>query len=200
MSMRTRQKTVPRQTTASGAGNSASSLEKNLILVIDGHDSAGKTTLSRRLARDMKADYLRPFGGEKGTAMLEAAESGKFREAARLAHEMVDRVLSQSSSSIKVLDRHWMTVLTLLPEALWNQWLPPPPTFLCWVDIDVTLARIHARWERHYPRSWHLKYIHRYLDLAKRFEVPILRTDNTSVSDASAQLHLWALTHLKDQP
>jgi adenylate kinase family enzyme len=168
------------------------------MLVIDGHDGTGKTTLARGLAKRIGADYVTPFAGADGGSMLEAAEAGHAHEADRLAREMLAHQLNTSTARIKVVDRHWMTVFTLLPESLWEGWLPLPPTVLCWANLDTIYARLSRRTENPQSTKWHSAYLRRYAEIARRFRVPIVRTDQRTVVDALEWLHAWASTILNE--
>lgn len=163
-----------------------------MIFVIDGHDGTGKTTLARRLAERIGADYVAPFSGVDGMSMLDAAESGRPIEADRLAREMLSRQVRDSGAAIKVFDRHWMTVFTLIPQSLWQSWLPLPPTVLCWAELPTICARLEGRAECRRSTEWHAAYLKKYTDLARRFGIPIVRTDQCTEVETLQWLHEWA--------
>jgi adenylate kinase family enzyme len=168
------------------------------ILVIDGHDGSGKTTLAQTLARDLGATHIRPFSGEQGASILATAEAGQVDEANRIAREMVDTALDSAPTSILVMDRQWMTMFTLLPERLWQHWLPLPPTLLCFCSLSTTLSRLAERSEAQAPRTWHETYLKRYQDLARQFEVPLLRTDRLSRHAALQHAVAWSSFALEE--
>jgi cytidylate kinase len=174
---------------------------RSLLLVLDGHDGSGKSTLARKLSERIAGDYVRAFSGAEGEAMLEAAEAGRYAAASRLARRMLARALKGSGARRpKVLDRHWMTVFSLVPEEYWDDWLPLPPTVLCFADLKTTLVRVSSRDEAQPPRAWHVHYLRRYRDMARRFHVPILRTDRLSKDESLEWLSDWASRHLSSDP
>lgn len=170
-----------------------------LILVIDGHDGAGKTTLARRLAEDLGARYVRPFSGTEGERMLEAAERGRFAEAARLGREMVRRASRGAGRGVQIFDRQWMTLFTLLPESFWPGWHPLPPTVMCRAGLEATLSRLEDRGQGRADIEWHVRYLDRYESIARRFRVPILRTDQAGESASLAWLRNWAAEELSSE-
>jgi hypothetical protein len=161
-------------------------------LVLDGHDGAGKTTLAARLAEEVGGVHVRPFGGSLGEQMLGSAERGDFRAAALLARRGIERVLESQPARTLVFDRHWMTLFTLLPESFWSDWLPPPPTTLCWSALDTTRLRLRLRGEAEGSSETHEHYLRRYRDLADRFGCPLLRTDQLSPEESLEHLLAWA--------
>ena len=149
-----------------------------MVLVIDGHDCSGKTTLTKALCQNIGASYVKPFFGEGGELMLAAAEEGRTALAARLARDLVKEASTAAAEPIQVFDRHWMTVFTLLPESHWEPWFPLPPTILCWSNLPTTLERLKRRGEALTSYNWHVRYLACYDELARRFTVPFVRTDH----------------------
>ena len=168
-----------------------------LILALDGHDGAGKTTLARRLAAALDAPYVYPFSGAEGSRILAAAESGGHAEAQRLASGLLHRAVA-NPAPVLVFDRHWMTLFTLLPESYWQAWQPLPATMLCWADLQTTMARLDARDEEPMPLDWHRRYVDRYAALASRFGCRVVRTDLLSEDEAAAHLLGWAGQRLRE--
>ncbi|MCH9649695.1 MAG: hypothetical protein K0U98_15760 [Deltaproteobacteria bacterium] len=163
-----------------------------LILALDGHDGAGKTTLARRLAEELDAPYVYPFTGSQGSRILTAAEAGEHEESQTIALHLLRQACDRNPHPILVFDRHWMTVFTLLPEAFWEEWQPLPATTLCWADLDTTLERLGARDEKAMPQSWHRYYIDLYLRLAERFSINVLETHRMTEDEAAERVLLWA--------
>jgi len=124
--------------------------------------------------------------------MLAAAESKDFLRAEEIALEQVDSALRSHPATVRVVDRHWMTVFSLLPEEFWQKWKPLPPTTLCAADLECTIKRLSHRDETYAGSEWHSLYIARYEQLARQFRVPIVRTDRHAIDEALAALTTWA--------
>lgn len=167
------------------------------VLVLDGHDAVGKTTLSRALADRLGAALVRPYAGSAGELLLWAAERGDASFASALARRLVERSLSAHPGEVVVCDRHWMTALTLLPESFHAEWLPLPPTMLCWIPAEETFARLRRRGEDVGDVDAHARYVEAYQDLAKRHGCPILRTDLLDEEACMERLVAWAHRHLE---
>lgn len=135
---------------------------------------------------------MSPFSGALGDRMLAAAVEGHPERTASIAHAAVARSIDECPSSVLVFDRHWMTVLTLVPEKFWEPWLPPPPTTLCWADVNTTIRRLDCRGEAKLSRGHHSYYIARYRNIAERFDCQVLSTVGMSETDSLARLIAWA--------
>ena len=169
------------------------------ILVLDGHDATGKTTLATCLANAIGARYVRPFAGEAGAQLLQRADQGDFDGVSALAREAV-RAATYDASGVLVFDRHWMTVFSLVSERLWPDWEALPPTLLCWVDLPTTLARLGARDEEPRPVEEHEHYLGVYRQLAKRFNCEMVRTDLLTPGESLEQVVRWAEERLRKRP
>jgi hypothetical protein len=168
-----------------------------VVLALDGHDGAGKTTLATRLAHVLGATYAAPFAGAVGADLLAAALSGRHEQASALARAAVNRCVADSPTGAVVVDRHWMTVCTLLPEPWWAAWTPPPPTMLCWSDLAATRRRLSARDETGQPDHWHRYYLRLYRELALRWQCPVLRTDTMEVGESLDRLEEWGRRQIR---
>lgn len=166
--------------------------EGHLILALDGHDGSGKTTLARRLAKTMSVPYVRPFTGAGGQRLLNDAAAGRFGEVSHAAKGMVNDALALVPDPVVVFDRHWMTVFTLVDESWWHEWMPLPPTLLCWIDLGTTLQRLGARDEPPSAIEEHRRYLAAYRELAARFDCETVRTDLLGEDEAFAFALVWA--------
>src|SRR5258708_5885980 len=147
-------------------------MANRVLLAVDGHDGAGKTTLAIKLAERLRADYVRPFGGAAGARLVEMAARDP-EGSVQFAKGLVSEATDTARGDVLVFDRHWMTVSTLIPEALWDVWRPVPPTVLCWADLCSTLARLSERKEKEATIGEHSRYLRLYWDLANRFHCRI---------------------------
>lgn len=159
------------------------------VLVLDGHDGGGKTTLATRLAEAVGGIHVRPFAGSVGESLLRAGESADYDLASKIALDAV-RNAYRVDPPVIVFDRHWMTVFTLVPEQYWDVWMPLPPTTLCVASYDATLARLRSRGE---PGAGfgHRYYLNRYADIARRFSCNVVRTDDRPPDASLASLVSW---------
>lgn len=169
-----------------------------MILVLDGHDASGKTTLAARLAAELGARHLRPFAGAVGRQFTSAANQGNFDAAAAIAHRAVEDSLAAATSNVVIFDRHWMTVFSMLPEAYWHDWKPLPPTILCWADLATTLDRLQGRTQSEADDFDHPHYLTVYWQLARRFDCEILRTDKLGVEESLATALAWSRQRLRN--
>lgn len=163
-----------------------------IVLALDGHDGSGKTTLARRLAAELDAEYVRPFSGPVGPRLLQEAAAGRGDVVSRLGLEAVQRALAAATRPVAVCDRHWMTIFTLVPEPEWQRWMPLPPTLLCWSALDVTLSRLSTREEADEPLEEHVMYIEKYRKLGEWFGAAVVRTDLFDEEQSFAQAMRWA--------
>ena len=147
-----------------------------------------------RLAGAVGGVHTRPFAGATGRRLLELAAARRPAVLLEFARAALDRATAGNPGGLHVVDRHWMTVLSLLPPERWDDWGEIPPTTLCWIDLDATAQRLSARGDRvdAQARREHAFYLERYAALAERFGCPVLRTDLLSADEATARLVAWA--------
>jgi deoxyadenosine/deoxycytidine kinase len=167
--------------------------KRRKILVLDGHDGTGKTTLAKHIAEELGGIYLCPFSGTAGEIMIWSAKSGESDFVSKLSCKLVEHAIEANDAPILIFDRLWMTVFTLIPEAYWREWMPLPPTMLCWADTDTILSRLRERKEKSHDASYHLMYMQKYKMLAQQFSCPILRTDQLSIEACVERLRDWAI-------
>jgi hypothetical protein len=136
----------------------------------------------------------RPFAGVTGRRLLELAAERRFDATLEFARAALDRAAGRDPGRLHIFDRHWMTVLSLLPRDRWDTWDEVPPTTLCWIDLDATVKRLSARGDRVDAQATreHAFYLARYTALAERFRCPVLRTDLLSEDESTARLVAWA--------
>jgi len=165
---------------------------RQVVIVLDGHDAAGKTTLAARLAGELGGLHVRPFAGTAGQLMLWSARQGNFAFTSGLARQAVEYTLATNQAPILVFDRHWMTVFSLLPESYWPAWEPLPPTILCWASLETTLSRLANRADTEMQLEEHLHYLSLYRDIGQRFGCHLLRTDQLTAAESTKTLIEWA--------
>jgi thymidylate kinase len=139
------------------------------VLVLDGHDGCGKTTLGRLAAQKLGASYVRPFPDTLGDHIAWLWRSLRFDEADALARSAVERVIGTGTpGEALVFDRHWATMFTVLPESYWPGWGTLPPTVICDAPSTLVMERLAERGEHVGDRESHEYYQNLYRRLADR--------------------------------
>jgi hypothetical protein len=158
------------------------------ILVIDGHDGAGKSSLAGLVARRLGWAAARPFTGAVSAAFYRCLARDDPDQLHAIARRAVARLEALHPGGV-VFDRHWLTMLSVLPPSLHGRWLPPPPTLLCWTDPVTTLHRVSARGEtRRNDLDLHRAHCALFLEHAQRHGIPVL--DTTRLTPRRALEHL----------
>ncbi|MCW8091148.1 hypothetical protein [Alteromonas sp. ASW11-130] len=160
------------------------------VFALDGHDGAGKTSLAQALAKQVGGVYARPFGGETGARLLSAGNDKRVDELVTIGRDAILKAIRPhiKDSTPVILDRGWVTVASFVADkpAFFKQWTLWCPTTLCWIDLNTTLKRLHTRLHSNSPQyqdeqaeklCWHRHYLAIYFELAERFNLPVLRTD-----------------------
>ncbi len=170
-------------------------MRERLVIALDGHDGAGKTTLASILANRIGGKSVRPFSGAIGAELMRAGECKDIAQLIRIGNSAIAKaVASVSGNTPVILDRGWMTVASFIPESeefykQWNNWVP---TALCWAELRTTLSRLSIRSdEKLEPLEWHEHYIAVYLEIAKRSESLIVRTDLMDHETCTNKLVTW---------
>ena len=147
------------------------------ILVLDGHDGTGKTTLAHLVANSLGGTYVKPFDGTLGDMLIWLCHEKKFALANSLAQASVEKIKSEhTGSDLLVFDRHWLSIFTLVPEELRASWLPLPETILCWADLQTSISRFSSRGDDLGDIAQHKYYIELYRSLADEFSIPLVDT------------------------
>lgn len=157
---------------------------------LDGHDGAGKTTLALWLANAVSGTYRRPFSGQVGAALLEAAASGDDTMVIRVGRTAIEGVIADPTARRPIiLDRGWMTVASLVRWDLFSaEWSLKIATALLWADLKTTISRLNTRIEVKEDTAAHEHYLRVYRELAERSSVPIVRTDINPIARCEATL------------
>lgn len=159
------------------------------IIVLDGHDGAGKTTLAHRVAASLGGAYVKPFDSTLGDMIAWLCEERRFVLADQLSRASIEKITRERpESSLLVFDRHWLSMFTLFPVELREKWLPLPPSILCWTDLETTRARLSARGEDPGNDAEHEHYIALYRTLAEEFKAPVVDTTGESVEESLSRV------------
>jgi len=158
------------------------------ILVIDGHDGAGKTSVAQRLD-PVYGRYVKPFSGTLGDHIAWLASKQRWAEVDTTARAAVEFILERHAEAERLIfDRHWLSMFTLLPEEHRVAWYPVPHTVLCWTNLDTTLHRLDRRGEAIGDVGKHRHYIEAYAALAARYRVPVVDTTELTPEEGAAEV------------
>ena len=170
-------------------------MQSNTILAFDGHDGSGKTTLCKAIAEQLGGIYVRPFGGSNGIDLIEAADDKDYLSVLKIGLNSIKEVEKNYSNSILVFDRHWMTVLSLVPEEYWKKWEEYPPTILCWADLSTTKERLATRIEKKFDDEYHKYYLKRYVALKDFKQSKLINTGENNIQSCLNEISLWMATN-----
>ena len=159
------------------------------VLVLDGHDAAGKTTLAHMVANSLGGHYVKPFDGTLGDMIIWLYERNHFDLADELSRTSIQKTVSDNlDSSLLVFDRHWMSMFTLLPASLRKGWFPLPVSILCWADLQTTTKRLSDRGEELGNPAEHYHFLQLYKEIAEEFAVPVVDTSLESTEDSLSRI------------
>lgn len=171
-------------------------MKEPLVIALDGHDGAGKTSLAGALASQIGGTCVQPFSGTAGRALLNAGIRGDAEALVTIGTEAIEKAISSvPGTNPIILDRGWMTAASFVPASdfffsTWKRWIP---TTLCWADLENTLSRLSIRQEeRSESVNWHRSYLDSYMKLAKDSGCPVLRTDLLDSEECLRRLVTWA--------
>lgn len=159
------------------------------IIVFDGHDATGKTTLSVLVAKQLNGTYVKPYHGSLGEMIAWLWGRERFEEASVLARLAVERVMKDNpGANLLVFDRLWLTLFSVLPQEFWNSWYPLQTTILCWSDLQTTVERLQRRGEHISDIEYHKKFIQKYKDIAEGLGIRIIDTSNCDPESALKEI------------
>lgn len=117
------------------------------LIVLDGNDGCGKSTLAAAVARCIGAVVAKPYADMLAVQIDWLCKRERFDEADRLARSSIERILSESESEYLVFDRHWATMFLMMPEDYRERWAPLPPTIMCRAETATIMTRLRERGE-----------------------------------------------------
>jgi len=156
-----------------------------MIIVLDGYDGSGKTTIAQQLAGEIGGQYIKSYKDSLGKLIWSLLDGCEYDLASLVAYTACRKEEELNSSSKYIIfDRHWLTLFTLLPEPFHQQWLPLPETFLIKADTDVVIKRLHSRDEKvNVPASVHLEQQKKFENIADQYNIPKIDTTDTSADE-----------------
>jgi hypothetical protein len=164
-------------------------MDTEQVLVFDGYDASGKTTLARLMAERTGGRYIKVFAGDLGALIGWLYETRQFAAADVVARVALDWAYAQNrDASWLIFDRHWLTMFALLPETFYANWGVLPTTFLCWADATATEQRLVARGERLRAPDDYDVFVPRYRALALRFGALLIDTSQHTPEQSLAYI------------
>jgi thymidylate kinase len=164
------------------------------ILAIEGHDGSGKTSVAQRMAARIGAKYVKPYDGLLGDHIAWCWKNRRFDLAHAISRSAVERQIAlNAGEKLLVFDRHWLTMFTVLPEVLWQEW-SLVPTILCWTSVESTRSRLLARGEVDEAMlDVHEYYCKLYRTIAEKYSIPVIDTTLNTVEESVEQASLiWS--------
>ena len=158
------------------------------IIVLDGHDGAGKSTIGSLLAERLGGLQVKPYTDSLGDMLSWLWQKSHFELVDELARLAIEKVIEENpGSTLLIFDRHWLSMFTVLPESFYEKWYPIPTTILCWADEETTIRRLRERGESIVEDDMHAHYCRLYKSLAERYGIPVIDT-SLRTAEVSAQL------------
>ena len=156
------------------------------ILVIDGVDGSGKTSIANALALRLNGRYVKAFGGDTGRRIRVLNESGRKAEAEAIARQAARETVSRNSdASLLIFDRHWLSILAFISEEFAPNWQPHPPTVLLWASLETLQRRLQARATMAEEIDSIAHHARRYDLLAAQYDLPRLDTSRIGEREAA---------------
>lgn len=156
------------------------------ILVVDGHDGAGKTTIAKRIAEEYGMKYVKPFSDSLGDLIAWSYREGKYSLLNDIAMAAVEKQLSENKNTDVIFDRHWMSMFSILPKIYHSGW-EIPTTICCWADIATTLDRLRKR--DRMDEEWdHEHFCLCYKEYAIKYGIMLLDTSLNTDVESNLQL------------
>ena len=167
------------------------------ILVVDGHDGAGKTTIAKCIAERYGMKYVKPFSDSLGDLIAWAYRQQKFEFANNIALAAIEKQLSDNKGIDLVFDRHWLSMYTVLPEEFHSLW-QRPITICCWADVNTTINRLRSRNEFEVNEWNHEYYCEAYKNYAIKYGTMLLNTSENDDLENNMRLVGKYLNSLKE--
>ena len=84
------------------------------IIVLDGHDGAGKSTIGSLLAERLGGLQVKPYTDSLGDMLSWLWQKSHFELVDELARLAIEKVIEENpGSTLLIFDRHWLSMFTV---------------------------------------------------------------------------------------
>lgn len=158
------------------------------IVMLEGHDGAGKTTIAKGVSRKMGYTYYHFYDNFDAKYSIEPLSISED-ELIALIKKTLDHILSLDENI--VLDRGLITPLSVLSKERWHElkdYFDKISVILCYADIDTTIDRLKKR-DIDESEQWdNNKWITLNKEIAEYFNLPIIDTTTTNTIEENIDL------------
>lgn len=167
------------------------------LIVIDGHDGAGKSTIAKGVAEKLGYKYLHFFDDLHPKYSIEPL-SVTENELIQIVQDMIYK-LKLSDNNI-ILDRGLITPTSLLSKQNWEKvrfLFDEIPTILVYADINTTIKRLSSREVDESQEFDNAYWINQNLEIARYFNVDIIDTTTDNSIDENIELAVEYIVKLE---
>lgn len=155
--------------------------------MIEGYDGSGKTSVAKKIAKNIGARYVH-FFSEYGVKYSIEPLSVTDDELIDMTKKALDKALADEEDI--VLDRGLITPISALPEERWDEfkeYFEKIPIVMCYATVEDTIDRLKQRDED--ESTWYDNeyWIGINLKLAKKFNIPIVNTSTSGNAENSTK-------------
>lgn len=157
---------------------------KPKIIVIDGHDGTGKTTIAKKLAKELDGVYIKPFDGIIGDIIVWLYERKKYKLLNKISFSILEKCIEENNNAnYLIFDRHWLSIYTLLPSKYYNEEFNFPYTILCTANSKTIIQRLRERNNKE-EMNWDNDYFRKkYLEIANNYDLKIIDTSTINIEN-----------------
>ncbi|MEZ8101287.1 hypothetical protein [Vibrio bivalvicida] len=157
------------------------------MLIIDGCDATGKTSVGKCVAAKIGAIYVKPFE-RVDSSLIWLHKNGYYEQFVSLAETMLNHWVTQYPTEDLVFDRGWITVNAIANTECEFRRRDDVISILLTSDIDVILNRHEERNEKYC-----LKFLNAFqesaIKIADRFNIQKIDTSRSSISMVASKVY-----------
>lgn len=149
------------------------------VLIIDGCDATGKTSVAKRIATLTGATYVKPFE-RVDTTLIWLHKNGYYKQFVDLAETMLTHWFTQYPDEDLVLDRGWMTISAIAGSKCSDRFGQDILNVLLVSDMGTLVRRHNDRGEE-FCIKFMTNFQSEIKNLAEKFDVFTIDTSKTLV-------------------